>query len=189
MADLGFKALSMEPVVCEKDSPHALIRSDLDVVLKEYESLALEMARRQGTASEFSFYHFNLDLKRGPCIHKRVAGCGVGSDYLAVTPAGELYPCHQFVGEERFLLGDVWQGITRPALREEFAACNLYSKAECGECWAKYYCAGGCPANAYRASGSINGVYKDGCELFKKRMECAIWLAAAGAEASGAKGS
>jgi len=187
MAGLGFHALSMEPVVCDDNSPHALTRSDLDIVLKEYESLALEMARRQGMAHEFSFYHFNMDLKRGPCVHKRVAGCGVGTDYLAVTPTGELYPCHQFAGEEAFRLGDVWQGIARPALRGEFAACNLYSKAECRDCWAKYYCAGGCPANAHRASGSIHGIYEAGCELFKKRMECAIWLAAAGAEALAAK--
>ena len=180
MADLGFQALSMEPVVCGPESPHALTKDDLQIVKQAYEALALEMARRRGAPDAFSFYHFNLDLARGPCIHKRAAGCGVGTDYVAVTPAGELYPCHQFVGEEQFRLGDVWQGITRPEIRAEFAACNLYSKPACGECWAKYYCAGGCPANAYHAGGSIHGVYEDGCELFRKRMECAIWLQTGG---------
>ena len=176
MADLGFKDLSMEPVVCGENSPHALTRVGLNTVLREYEALALEMARRKGGTNEFSFYHYNLDLAHGPCIHKRVAGCGVGTEYVAVTPAGDLYPCHQFVGEEQFCMGNVREGITRTDLRAEFAACTLHSKTECRDCWAKYYCAGGCAANAHHASGNIQGVYEDGCELFKKRMECAIWL-------------
>jgi len=171
MRTLGFKELSMEPVVCDANSPHTLTPEDLEQVMYEYEKLALEMTR-----NDFSFYHYTLDLKHGPCFHKRVAGCGVGTEYLAVTPTGDFYPCHQFVGEPQFCMGNVAEGITRPDLRNDFAACNLNAKPECRVCWAKYYCAGGCPANAYHASGSIHGIYEDGCALFKKRMECAIWL-------------
>jgi len=176
MADLGFHSLSMEPVVCAPETPYALTPGDIEIVKKEYEKLALEMARRRGTPDEFSFYHYNLDLKHGPCIHKRAAGCGSGRDYLAVTPTGDLYPCHQFVGEPEFCMGDVWRGITRPELREAFS-CALNDRPECRGCWAKYYCAGGCAANAYHARGDIRGVYAAGCEMFKKRMECAVWLA------------
>jgi len=177
MADLGFKSLSMEPVVCPPESEYALTPEDIEIVKQEYEKLALEMARRRGTPEEFSFYHYNIDLKHGPCLHKRVAGCGSGRDYLAVTPAGALYPCHQFVGEPEFCMGDVWRGVTRPALREAFS-CALHERPACRDCWAKYHCAGGCAANAYHASGDIRGVYEQGCGMFKKRMECAIWLAA-----------
>ena len=176
MAALGFQALSMEPVVCAPDSPHALTREDIETVKREYEALALEMYRRAGTAKEFTFYHYNLDLKHGPCLYKRAAGCGVGTEYLAVTPAGEFYPCHQFVGELDMRMGSVWEGVTRPELRAEFAGCGINTKPDCRECWAKYYCAGGCAANAKHAGGSIYGVYGDGCELFRKRIECAIWL-------------
>ena len=127
-----------------------------------------------------------LDLTGGPCVYKRVSGCGSGTEYMAVTPWGDLYPCHQFVGEEAYKLGDVWQGVTNTALREEFRSCNAYARPECADCWAKLYCSGGCAANAYHASGSIRGVYEAGCELFRKRMECAIMLQAAQAEESGA---
>jgi len=178
MAALGFRSLSMEPVVCAAGSEYALTPEDIEIVKHEYEKLALAMARRRGAPDEFSFYHYNLDLKHGPCVHKRVAGCGSGRDYLAVTPAGELYPCHQFVGEPAFCMGDVWRGVTRADLREEFTACTLHDRPECRDCWAKYYCAGGCAANAYHAAGSIRGVYAQGCEMFRKRMECAVWLAA-----------
>ena len=177
MANLGFRSLSMEPVVCEPESSYALTPADIEKVKDEYEKLALEMARQKGSPDEFTFYHYNIDLQHGPCIHKRAAGCGSGRDYLAVTPKGELYPCHQFVGEPDFCMGDVWQGVTRTDLRGEFFACTLNNRPECRDCWAKYYCAGGCAANAYHASGSIRGVYPAGCEMFKKRMECAIWLA------------
>ena len=180
MADLGFKSLSMEPVVCAAESTYALTPDDLVIIKNEYEKLALEMARRKGTPDEFSFYHYNIDLKHGPCIYKRAAGCGSGRDYLAVTPAGELYPCHQFVGEPEFCMGDVWRGVTRPELRGEFSSCTLNDRPECRDCWAKYYCAGGCAANAVHASGDIRGVYAEGCEMFRKRMECAVWLAAVG---------
>jgi len=180
MAALGFRSLSMEPVVCVPESEYALTPEDIEVVKAEYEKLALEMARRRNTPEKFSFYHYNIDLKHGPCVYKRAAGCGSGRDYLAVTPTGELYPCHQFVGEPDFCMGDVWRGVTRPDLRAEFSTCTLDDRPECRECWAKYYCAGGCAANAYHASGSIRGVYPQGCEMFKKRMECAVWLAAVG---------
>ena len=178
MAALGFRSLSMEPVVCDAASPHALTQDDLRIVMEQYERLALEMAKRAGTPEEFTFYHYMLDLKHGPCLYKRVTGCGSGTEYLAVTPTGELYPCHQFVGEGRFRMGDVWRGIANPALRAEFNALSLYSRAECQTCWARLYCSGGCAANAHHACGSIHGVYPAGCELFRKRMECAVWLAA-----------
>ncbi|MCL2194964.1 MAG: thioether cross-link-forming SCIFF peptide maturase [Oscillospiraceae bacterium] len=173
MVALGFRALSLEPVVCSPAAPHALTPDDLRRVLDEYEALALDMVD-----GDYSFYHYTLNLRHGPCYYKRTAGCGVGTEYLAVTPDGEFYPCHQFVGNRAFIMGNVREGITSPALRDDFAGCSLHAKAECRDCWAKYFCAGGCPANAYHASGSIHGMYEDGCVLFKKRLECAIWLAA-----------
>ena len=179
MLDLGFTELSMEPVVCEPDAPSALTAEDLPIVLEQYELLAQKMLEAHRNGKPFTFYHYMIDLKGGPCIYKRVSGCGSGTEYMAVTPNGDLYPCHQFVGEERFKLGDVWQGVTNKEIREEFAACNVYSRPECKDCWAKLYCAGGCAANAYHATGSVTGVYKYGCDLFRKRMECAIMLEAA----------
>ena len=179
MLDLGFTELSMEPVVCAPDAPSALTAEDLPIVLEQYERLAERMLEQHRMGKPFTFYHYMIDLKGGPCIYKRVSGCGSGTEYMAVTPSGDLYPCHQFVGEERFKLGDVWQGVTNTEIREEFAACNVYSRPECADCWAKLYCAGGCAANAYHATGSVTGVYRYGCELFRKRMECAIMLEAA----------
>ena len=179
MADLGFTELSMEPVVCAPGDPSALTKDDIDTVKEQYEILALEMLKRHREGRPFTFYHFMLDLEGGPCIYKRVSGCGSGTEYLAVTPSGDLYPCHQFVGEKEYLLGDIFRGITNTGLREGFRGCNAYSRPECEDCWAKLYCAGGCAANSYHASGSIRGVYEAGCELFKKRIECAIMLKAA----------
>ncbi len=179
MADLGFTELSMEPVVCAPGDPAALTEADLEIVKEQYELLAVEMLRREREGRPITFYHYMLDLTGGPCVYKRISGCGSGTEYMAVTPWGDLYPCHQFVGEERFRLGDVWQGVTNPEVREEFRACNAYARPECAECWAKLYCSGGCAANAYHASGSIRGVYPAGCALFRKRMECAIMLQAA----------
>ena len=176
MADLGFDRLSMEPVVCAPDDPAALTDEDIQVVLKEYEKLAIEMIERKKAGKPFVFYHYMLDLTGGPCIYKRLSGCGSGTEYVAVTPWGDLYPCHQFVGEEAYKLGDIWQGVTNEAVRSEFRGCNAYSRPECRDCWARLYCSGGCAANAYHATGSIGGVYKQGCELFKKRIECAIML-------------
>ena len=179
MLDLGFTELSMEPVVGAPDEPSSLTEDDLPVVLEQYEKLAFLMLERRREGRPFTFYHYMLDLKGGPCIYKRISGCGSGTEYMAVTPWGDFYPCHQFVGDEKFKLGDVWSGVTNTALRDEFAACNVYTRPDCASCWAKLYCAGGCAANAYHATGSVNGIYKYGCELFRKRMECAIMLEAA----------
>jgi len=182
MADLGFTELSMEPVVCAPGDPAALTGEDLEIVKEQYEILAKEMLKRRKEGRPITFYHYMLDLTGGPCVYKRVSGCGSGTEYMAVTPWGDLYPCHQFVGEESCKLGDVWKGVTNTALREEFRSCNAYARPECADCWARLYCSGGCAANAYHASGSIRGVYEAGCELFRKRMECAIMLKAAEAE-------
>ncbi len=174
MLDLGFTELSMEPVVCKADDPSALTEEDLPVVERQYEELAKLMIRRRREGRPFTFYHYMIDLKGGPCVYKRVSGCGSGTEYMAVTPWGDLYPCHQFVGEEKFRLGDVWKGVTDLSAQEPFASCNVYTRRECDDCWARLYCSGGCAANAYHATGSVNGVYGVGCRLFRKRMECAI---------------
>jgi len=179
MLDLGFTELSMEPVVCAPGDPSELTKEDLPIVMEQYEKLAELMLRRHREGRPFTFYHYMIDLTGGPCIYKRISGCGSGTEYMAVTPWGDLYPCHQFVGEEKFRLGDVWQGVTNPEIQGEFAKCNVYAHPECSDCWAKLYCSGGCAANAYHSTGSVTGVYKYGCELFKKRMECAIMLEAA----------
>ncbi|MBR2854999.1 MAG: thioether cross-link-forming SCIFF peptide maturase [Clostridia bacterium] len=179
MLELGFTELSMEPVVCAAGDPAALTEEDLPIVSRQYEDLARLMLARRREGRPFTFYHYMLDLSGGPCIYKRISGCGSGTEYMAVTPWGDLYPCHQFVGEEKFRLGDVWQGVTNEAVQEEFAACNVYAREECRTCWARLYCSGGCAANAYHATGSVRGVYEYGCELFRKRMECAIMLQAA----------
>ena len=176
MLDLGFTELSMEPVVCAPGDPAALTEEDLPVVLRQYEELARLMLERKKAGKPFTFYHYMLDLTGGPCIYKRISGCGSGTEYMAVTPWGDLYPCHQFVGEEAFRLGDVWKGVTNHQVQQEFASCNVYAREECRDCWAKLYCSGGCAANAYHATGSVRGVYRYGCELFRKRMECAIML-------------
>ncbi|MBE7016071.1 MAG: thioether cross-link-forming SCIFF peptide maturase [Ruminococcaceae bacterium] len=176
IADMGFTELSMEPVVCAPEDPYALTKADLPILYEQYEILAKEMLKRDRENRGFSFYHYNIDLENGPCIYKRISGCGSGSEYLAVTPWGELFPCHQFVGDEKYSMGNVWDGVTNTAMQEKFKKCNVYSRPECKDCWAKLYCSGGCAANAYHATGDINGVYEYGCELFKKRMECAIMM-------------
>ena len=176
MLDLGFTELSMEPVVAAPGDPAALTRQDLEIVMKEYEKLAGMMLRRRDEGRPFTFYHYMIDLTGGPCVYKRISGCGSGTEYMAVTPWGDLYPCHQFVGDEKFRLGDIWTGVTNRERQEEFRSCNVYRRPECRDCWAKLYCSGGCAANAYHATGSVLGVYGAGCELFKKRMECAIML-------------
>lgn len=182
MADMGFKELSIEPVVCSPDEPYALKDSDLPTLKEQYQILADEMLKRYRKGNGFTFYHYMIDLDAGPCIVKRVSGCGVGTEYLAVTPNGELYPCHQFVGDEKFLLGNIWDGITNKQVLEQFENCNVYSHKECKDCFAKLYCSGGCAANAYHTTGSVNGIYEFGCELHRKRIECAIMLKVAEAE-------
>ena len=179
MLDLGFNELSMEPVVCAKGDPSALTEEDLAIVMDQYEKLAQLMLEKDKEGKPFTFYHYMIDLSGGPCIYKRISGCGSGTEYMAVTPWGDLYPCHQFVGEERFRLGNIWDGVTNREVQGEFAACNVYAHPECRDCWARLYCSGGCAANAYHATGSVTGVYEDGCKLFRKRMECAIMVAVA----------
>ncbi len=182
MADLGFTELSMEPVVCAPDDPCALREEDLPILFEQYEILAKEMIKRKKEGRPFTFYHYMLDLKNGPCIYKRITGCGSGTEYMSVTPWGELFPCHQFVGDEKYSLGNVWEGVKKPEVQDEFRSCNAYAREECRDCWAKLYCSGGCAANAYHATGSVGGVYKYGCELFKKRIECAVMMNVAESE-------
>ena len=182
MADLGFTELSMEPVVCAPEDPCALTEEDLPKLFEQYEILANEMVKRKKEGRPFTFYHYMLDLTHGPCIYKRITGCGSGTEYMAVTPWGELFPCHQFVGDPKYSLGDVWNGVKNTEVQDEFRHCNAYARPECRDCWAKLYCSGGCAANAYHATGSVNGVYKYGCELFKKRIECAVMMKVAEAE-------
>ena len=179
MLELGFNELSMEPVVCAEGDPSALTPEDMVIVMDQYEKLAQLMLEKDKEGKPFTFYHYMIDLTGGPCIYKRISGCGSGTEYMAVTPWGDLYPCHQFVGEERFKLGDIWNGVSNTQVQSEFAACNVYAHPECRDCWASLYFAGGCAANAYHATGSVTGVYKQGCELFRKRMECAIMVAVA----------
>ncbi len=176
MLGLGFRELSMEPVVCDPKDPSALTPADIEIVKEQYEQLAQLMLEEHRAGKPFVFYHYMIDLTGGPCIYKRISGCGSGTEYMAVTPWGDLYPCHQFVGDEHFKLGNIWDGVTNHAVQEDFRHCNVYAHPECADCWAKLYCSGGCAANAYHATGSIRGVYAPGCELFKKRMECAIFL-------------
>ena len=178
MLDLGFTELSMEPVVSAPGDPEGLTEEDLEIVKQQYEDLARLMRQRRKEGRPFTFYHYMIDLTGGPCIYKRISGCGSGTEYMAVTPWGDLYPCHQFVGEEEYKLGDIWNGVTNTEKQEEFRACNVYARPECADCWAKLWCSGGCAANAYHASGSIRGIYAPGCDLFRKRIECAIMLQA-----------
>ncbi len=182
LADLGFRQISVEPVVASESAPYALTEEDLPALLAEYDKLAAEMIKRKKEGNAFNFFHFMIDLKGGPCVYKRLSGCGSGTEYLAVTPWGDFYPCHQFVGQEEFLMGNVDDGITNTDIREAFKTCNVYSKEKCKNCFAKFYCSGGCAANSYNFHGSIHDVYDLGCELQRKRVECAIMLKAAFAE-------
>ena len=179
MLSLGFNELSMEPVVCAKGDQGELTENDLPIVLEQYEQLAKLMLEKDDEGKPFTFYHYMIDLTGGPCIYKRISGCGSGTEYMAVTPWGDLYPCHQFVGDEKFKLGDVFNGVSNTKIQDEFMACNVYARPDCKNCWAKLYCSGGCAANAYHATGSVKGVYEYGCKLFRKRMECAIMVAIA----------
>lgn len=182
LADLDFEQISVEPVVAPDGEDYALVPEDIPELLSEYDKLAVEMVRRHKEGKGFNFFHFMIDLKGGPCVYKRLSGCGSGTEYLAVTPWGDFYPCHQFVGQESFLMGNVDDGITNTDIREQFKACNVYSKEKCRNCFAKFYCSGGCAANSYNFHGNINDAYDLGCELQRKRVECAIMIKAALAE-------
>lgn len=182
LADLGFKQISVEPVVAQDTDDYALREEDLETLFAEYDNLAAEMVRRKKEGNDFNFFHFMIDLEGGPCVAKRLSGCGSGTEYLAVTPWGDLYPCHQFVGNEKFLMGNVWDGVTATEIRDEFKCCNVYAKDKCRECFAKFYCSGGCAANSYNFHGKITDAYDIGCALEKKRVECAIMIKAAEAD-------
>jgi len=176
IADLGFDKISMEPVICDPRETYALTEDDLPEIYNQYEILATEMIKRGEQDEGFTFYHYMLDLSEGPCIQKRITGCGSGTEYLAVTPWGEFFPCHQFVGDEEYSMGNIWDGITKPELQSQFKQSNCYSKPECKDCWAKLYCSGGCPANSLHATGSINGTYDFSCDVFRKRVECSMMV-------------
>ncbi len=184
LADLGFKQISVEPVVAPETEEYALREEDIPAILAEYDKLAVELIKRQKEGKGVNFFHFMIDLKGGPCVYKRLSGCGSGTEYLAVTPWGDFYPCHQFVGQEEFLMGNVDTGIVNTKVRDEFKSCNVYSKEKCKNCFAKFYCSGGCAANSYNFHGNINDAYDLGCELQRKRVECAIMIKAAMAEES-----
>ena len=182
LADQGFKQISVEPVVAPDEADYAIRREDLPQIFEEYDALAREMIKREKEGNGFNFFHFMIDLTGGPCVYKRLSGCGSGTEYLAVTPWGDLYPCHQFVGTEEFLMGNVWEGIKTPEIQKEFRHCNVYTKEECKKCFARFYCSGGCAANSFNMHGTINSTYEIGCELQRKRVECAIMIKAALAE-------
>lgn len=184
LADLGFKQISVEPVVAQEEDDYAIREEDLPKLFEEYDSLAAEMVKRHKHGDDFHFFHFMIDLEGGPCVAKRLSGCGSGTEYLAVTPWGDFYPCHQFVGQEKFLMGNVEEGIINTDIRDQFKNCNVYAKEKCRDCFARFYCSGGCAANSYNSHGTIDDVYDIGCELQRKRIECAIMLKAAAAKTS-----
>lgn len=181
-ADLGFKSMSIEPVVAQAEEYYAIREEDIPQILKEYDNLAVEYIKRRKEGRGFNFFHFNIDLQQGPCVAKRLAGCGSGTEYLAVTPWGDFYPCHQFVGQDDYLLGNVDEGLLNTKVRDEFKLCNVYAKDKCQDCFARFYCSGGCAANSYNFHGNITDAYDIGCEMEKKRVECSIMIKAALAE-------
>ncbi|RKD34656.1 thioether cross-link-forming SCIFF peptide maturase [Thermohalobacter berrensis] len=176
--ELGFDVTSLEPVVCDPNEDYSLLEEHIEKILEEYEKLSKEYIKINKSGERFIFYHFVIDLDQGPCVIRRVTGCGAGSNYLAVTPSGDLYPCHQFVDQPQFKIGDVFNGIIREDLRDKFRSVNIYTKEECKDCWAKFYCSGGCMANAYYINKDITKPYKLGCAMEKKRIECALSIAA-----------
>ena len=178
-ADLGFKQMSIEPVVGPEEDPYSIREQGLPQIMEEYDKLALEYIDRYKKGNGFNFFHFMIDLTQGPCVYKKLSGCGSGTEYLAVTPWGDFYPCHQFVGNEDFLMGNVDEGIIKPEIVKEFGNCNVYSKEKCKNCFAKFYCSGGCAANSYNFHGTINDAYDIGCEMQRKRVECSIMIKAA----------
>ena len=184
-ADEGFEQISVEPVVAKPEDDYAIREEDLPQIMKSYDELAAELLKRKLEGRGFNFFHFMIDIDRGPCVAKRLQGCGSGCEYLAVTPWGDLYPCHQFVGDEKFLMGNVDEGITRPDIRQMFRQSNVYTREKCRNCFAKYYCSGGCSANAYNFNQNIDEPYEIGCKMQRKRIECALMIKAALADARG----
>lgn len=175
----GFDEISMEPVVAPRDMPYAITEEDVPVLKKQYDILAKDIIKRAREGRPVNFFHFNIDLSGGPCVYKRLSGCGAGTEYLAVTPWGDLYPCHQFVGIDEFRIGDVWKGVERDDIVSEFKLCNVYAKPKCRSCFARFFCSGGCAANSYQFHGKLNDAYDIGCDLERKRVECAIMIKAA----------
>ena len=178
MADLGFKEISIEPVVLPTEHELSLREEDLPIIFEQYDKLYSDMLQRYEDGNEFKFYHFNIDLKGGPCVYKRISGCGAGHEYIAVTPDGEIYPCHQFVGNKDFLMGDIYKGMNSEKLENEFKEAHIYNKPTCRDCWAKFYCSGGCQANNFNFNGDMHIPYEIGCKMQMKRIECAIALKA-----------
>jgi len=179
LADLGFQQISVEPVVADETEDYAITKEDIPFIEEQYDELAKKIIERRKAGKGFNFFHFMIDLEGGPCVAKRLSGCGSGTEYLAVTPWGDFYPCHQFVGQDEFLMGNVDEGITNTEIRDTFKGCNVYAKEKCKTCFAKFYCSGGCAANSYHFHGHINDAYEIGCELQRKRIECAIMIKAA----------
>ena len=183
LADLGFKQTSVEPVVCGPDEDYALAKEDLPTIYKEYEKLVEEYLKRRKEGNGFNFFHFMIDLEQGPCVIKRLSGCGAGCEYLAVAPNGDIYPCHQFVGTPEYKMGNILDGgeIDKD-IRNTFESCNVYTKPKCRDCFAKFYCSGGCMANACLLSGDINRPHEISCDLERKRVECSLYAKAVEAE-------
>lgn len=179
MADLGFDQLSIEPVVSDPLLSYSIKEEDLPAVFAEYETLAKEIIKRKKEGKCFNFFHFMLDLNQGPCAIKRLRGCSCGNEYIAITPNGDIFPCHQFVGNDEFKMGNLNEGTFNTLMKTQFSKANIYSKSDCKNCWAKFYCSGGCNANNHKYAGSILKPHKTGCDLEKKRLECAIMIQAA----------
>ena len=177
--DEGFDQISVEPVVCEPEAPYALTEKELSAIFSEYERLSARILENEKHGGKFNFFHFMLDLDQGPCAIKRLRGCGCGNEYVAITPDGDIYPCHQFVGLEEYKMGNLDEGTFNLDMKAEFAASHVYTKPECKKCWAKFYCSGGCNANNYIYAGDIHNAHKFSCQLEKKRLECAIMMKAA----------
>lgn len=178
LANEGFKEISIEPVVLEDSHPLSLRREDLPIIFEQYDKLTEEMIKREKSGEGFKFYHFAMDINGGPCVYKRISGCGAGHEYVAVTPEGDIYPCHQFVGNEDFKMGTVFEGELNKEHIELFKNGHIYNKPKCMNCWARFYCSGGCQANNYNFNKDIHEPYEIGCEMMKKRVECAIAIRA-----------
>ncbi|MEG2583971.1 MAG: thioether cross-link-forming SCIFF peptide maturase, partial [Oscillospiraceae bacterium] len=182
LADLGFKQTSVEPVVCSGVEDYALSKEDLPKIYNEYELLVEEYLNRKKNGNGFNFFHFMIDLDQGPCVIKRLSGCGAGCEYLAIAPNGDIYPCHQFVGTEEYKMGNLNDGNINMNIRQKFENCNVYTKPKCKDCFAKFYCSGGCMANACLINGDINEPHEISCDIQRKRVECSLYAKAVEAE-------